>query len=71
MKTLKDVRGVSIGKGDEVSIATNKYGTIGAMHDITFVEDVSFLENKIYVHGGEDVDISVYEVVVINKVSNE
>jgi hypothetical protein len=65
MRTLKDIRGVNISKGDTVSIATDKFNEKGAMHDITVVEDVIFLENKIIVHSGEDVDIGTYEVLVL------
>lgn len=65
MQELKDVRGVKIEAGDTISIPTPRFGSKGAMHDICTVERVSPTENKIYVDNGEDIDLGMYEILVL------
>ena len=37
-KVLNDTRGIVISAGDVISIATNKFGEQGALHDINVVD---------------------------------
>lgn len=64
-KVLNDTRGVVISAGDVISIATNKFGEQGALHDISVVDHVDSDKGIIYLEDGEDIDISVYDVLVL------
>lgn len=64
-KVLNDTRGVVISDGDVISIATNKFGGQGALHDISVVDYVDYTKGVIYLEDGEDIDISVYDVLVL------
>lgn len=64
-KVLNDTRGVVISAGDVISIATNKFGEQGALHDISVVDYIDADKSVIYLEDGEDIDISVYDVLVL------
>jgi len=64
-KVLNDTRGVVISAGDVISIATNKFGGQGALHDISVVDYIDADKSVIYLEDGEDIDISVYGVLVL------
>jgi len=64
-KVLNDTRGVVISAGDVISIATNKFGGQGALHDISVVDYIDADKGVVYLEDGEDIDISVYDVLVL------
>jgi len=64
-KVLNDTRGVVISAGDVISIATNKFGGQGALHDISVVDYIEADKGVVYLEDGEDIDISVYDVLVL------
>ena len=64
-KVLNDTRGVTISVEDVISIATNKFGEQGALHDIRVVSSVDADKGVVYLEDGEDIDISVYDVLVL------
>lgn len=64
-KVLNDTRGVVISTGDVISIATDKFGEKGALHDISVVDYVDVDNGLVYLESGEDIDIDVYDVLVL------
>ena len=70
-KVLNDTRGVVISAGDVISIATNKFGEQGALHDISVVDYVDADNGFVYLGDGEDIDINVYDVLVLPEIYKE
>ena len=62
---IVDTLGKVVSCGDVISIATNRFGKLGATHDITKVESISFEEGIVTTESGEDIDIKVYDILVL------